>query len=253
MVCREGSKGRIRPSQLMNEPAFSTTGATGNTTSARSVTALSRSSRLTTNGAASTAAMAASGSGRSSSSTPPISRAPNAPSRAARRISVVSRPGAAGSSSTFQAAAICRRAVASVTGRPPGNRFGSAPASSAPRSPARRGTHASRAPVATANRAAAESAPGEVASRSPTRITDPGRFSRSLPARSSSAAASLPGPDLINAPDSLVRPRVANGAIDITCRACFRTALRSRRKTIGASSSGSRPASSTTDAFSRSE
>ena len=36
-------------------PAFSTTGATGNTTSARSVTALSRSSRLTTNGAASIA------------------------------------------------------------------------------------------------------------------------------------------------------------------------------------------------------
>ena len=63
--------------------------------------------------------------------------------------------------STFQAAAVCARAAASATGRPPGSRFGSAPASSAPRSPARRGTQPSRAPVAAANLLAAESAPGE--------------------------------------------------------------------------------------------
>ena len=35
LVGSDGSNGRIRPSQLTNEPAFSTTGATGNTTSAQ--------------------------------------------------------------------------------------------------------------------------------------------------------------------------------------------------------------------------
>ena len=39
-----------RPSQFTNVPAFSATAATGNTTSARSVTALARSSSETMNG-----------------------------------------------------------------------------------------------------------------------------------------------------------------------------------------------------------
>ena len=57
-----------------------------------------------------------------------------------------------GSRSTPHAAATSTRAAASATGRPPGSSAGSAPASTAPRSPARRGTQASRAPVASASR-----------------------------------------------------------------------------------------------------
>ena len=51
---------------------------------------------------------------------------------------------------------------------------------------------------------------------------------------------------------SLVSPRVAHGATETTSAPRLRTALRSRRKTIGDSSSGSRPARSTTGACSRS-
>ncbi len=47
------TNGRRRPSQSTNVPDFSTAAATGSTTSARSVTAEVRSSRLTTNRAAS--------------------------------------------------------------------------------------------------------------------------------------------------------------------------------------------------------
>ena len=68
-------------------------------------------------------------------------------------------------------------------GRPPGSSDGSAPASTAPRSPARRGIHTSWAPVAAAARTAAVSPPGTAASRSPTTITAPS-------ARSASAACS---------------------------------------------------------------
>ena len=55
-----------------------------------------------------------------------------------------------------------------------GSSPGSAPASTAPRSPARRGTQASLAPDAAARVATAASAPGTAASRSPARITAPG-------------------------------------------------------------------------------
>ncbi|AFR09764.1 hypothetical protein B005_2616 [Nocardiopsis alba ATCC BAA-2165] len=58
----------------------------------------------------------------------------------------MSRPGRSGREPTFQARATSARAEASATGRPPGSRFGSAPASMAPRSPARRGIQARRAP-----------------------------------------------------------------------------------------------------------
>ena len=78
-----------RPSQFTNVPVFSWTAATGNTTSARSVTALTRSSRLTTNRADSIAASAAAGSGRSSGSTPPISSASRSPRAVAARMPLV--------------------------------------------------------------------------------------------------------------------------------------------------------------------
>ena len=89
-------------------------------------------------------------------------------------MAAVSRPGVAGSELLPQARATSARAAGSVTGRPMGSSPGSAPASTAPRSPARRGTQASRAPDATASVATAASAPGTSASRSPTRITAPG-------------------------------------------------------------------------------
>ena len=91
--------------------------------------------------------------------------------RSAATIASASRPAVSGRWSTPQAVAASTRAAASATGRPPGSRLGRQPVSTAPRSPARRGTQASRAPVFAASAAAAVSAPGTVASRSPTRIT----------------------------------------------------------------------------------
>ena len=82
--------GRSRPSQLTKVPSFSAGGTTGKTTSACSVTWELRTSKLTTNGAASSAARASAGSGRSSISTPATTSACSDP--AAARISVRSRP-----------------------------------------------------------------------------------------------------------------------------------------------------------------
>src|SRR5580693_6549944 len=260
-----------RPSQFTNVPAFSAAAAMGNTTSARSVTALARSSRLTTNGTVSIARSAACGSGRSAGSTPAITRAASSPSAAAAIIAAVSRPGAAGSELLPQTLATSARAAGSVTGLPIGSSPGSAPASTAPRSPARRGTQASRAPEATASPAAAANAPGTWASRSPTRITAPGapiawpawrQVSRSgalvVPPRppwaasAVSAVASSPGWVTSSSPDSLARPGLASAAMENTWSVCRLAALRSRRNTMGDSSSGSNPASSTTGACSRS-
>ena len=175
--CRAGSNGRIRPSQLTNEPAFSTTGATGNTTSARSVTALSRSSRLTTNGAASTAARAASGSGRSASSTPPISSAPSSPSRCRGQngCGVAAVGGRAARRRSRR-----RRSARAPTRRPAGGRRATGRA--AHRLPRRRVRRPVAAPTPTGAPVARpiclppRSAPGEPASRSPTRISAPGEF-----------------------------------------------------------------------------
>src|SRR5580692_6919397 len=260
-----------RPSQFTNVPAFSAAAAMGNTTSERSVTALARSSRLTTNGTVSIARSAACGSGRSAGSTPAITRAASSPSAAAAIIAAVSRPGAAGSELLPQTLATSARAAGSVTGLPIGSSPGSAPASTAPRSPARRGTQASRAPEATASLAAAANAPGTWASRSPTRITAPGapiawpawrQVSRSgalvVPPRppwaasAVSAVASSPGWVTSSSPDSLARPGLASAAMENTWSVCRLAALRSRRNTMGDSSSGSNPASSTTGACSRS-
>lgn len=103
----------------------------------------------------------------------------------------------------------------------------------------------------------AESAPGTVASRSPARMTAPGCLiasaaTASTAPRSSRTAVSEPGTAGISVPFILPSPAVANGATEKTFRPFFRHALRRRRKTIGDSSSGSKPTRSTAGAFSRS-
>ena len=244
-----------RPSQFTNVPAFSAIAATGNTTSARSVTELARSSMLTTNGVVSSARSAPAGSGRSAASTPATISAPSSPCSAAASIAAVLRPGVVGSVALAQTRATSARAFGSPTQRPIGSSPGSAPASTAPRSPARLGIQASFAPVASASRTAAASAPGTSASRSPTRITAPGALSRSParlksasqepPAASAvSAAGSAPGTVGSSVPDTLASPGEASAAIENTGRPRLRAALCSRRNTMGDSSSGSNPASS---------
>ena len=247
------------PSQSTKVPGLSTTGATGNTTSARSVTALWRSSRLTTNADRSTASSAPCGSGRSSGSIPAVIRARSGPVSAS--IAAVSRPASVGSSVTPHTAATSARAAASATGRPPGSRFGNAPASRAPRSPARRGIHARFAPVSSANFDAADNAPGTEPSRSPTSTIAPGlrrswaidSVPRSPTCSASSHCGSSPGIDCRSTPSSLRRPRLAQGAIDATTTPRVRRALRNLRNISGDSSSGSNPTINTTGAFSRSE
>ena len=140
--------------------------ATGSTTSARSVTALARSSRLTTN--------------RRRSRARPARR----PGPAGRRVDARRPPGrrcspcrGRGQDRRGVAARACRAAMAHAPGpghldaAPPGRRStgrraaarAARPTSIAPRSPARRGTQASRAPVAASQRgAAAVSAPGDL-------------------------------------------------------------------------------------------
>ncbi len=78
----------------------------------------------------------------------------------------------------------------------------------APRSPARRGTQASRAPVREASPSADDRAPGEVASRSPTMITEveSSGWSPVMPS-ASSAAASSPGAVGMSVPPILRSPR----------------------------------------------
>ena len=139
-----------------------------------------------------------------------------------------------------------------ATGRPPGSSAPSAPASSAPRSPARRGTQASRAPVAAARSAAARSAPGDrgealtdeddaavgrpASGLAPTSVEPRGRAAPRPRGRGRSAAACRPPwPGRASRWD----------ATAYTCVLCLRNALRRRRKTIGLSSSGSKPTSST--------
>ena len=80
-----------------------------------------------------------------------------------------------------QASSASDRACASVTSRPPGSRVGTAPASSAPRSPARRGIHASRAPDRCARRTAADPAPPAAHSNGPTDSTSQHGASGSRP------------------------------------------------------------------------
>ena len=109
--------------------------------------------------------------------------------------------------------------------------------------------------MAVASRDAAVSAPGVEASRSPTSTTAPGAdraVATSPPSSSVSAVASAPGAVCRSRAAVLTEPGERNGAIVNTLVPTRRTALRSRRKTIGDSSSGSKPASSTAGACSRS-
>ena len=87
-------------------------------------------------------------------------------------ISCVERPACVGIEAVDHALARSTRAAASDTGRPPGRRFPIAPASSAPRSPARRGIQANFAPDCAASAATAERAPALSDARSPTKISD---------------------------------------------------------------------------------
>ena len=167
------SNERARPSQFKNDPLFSVIAATGRTTSARIVTSLGAISRQTTN-AVSSAAKAAWLLLPSSGSTPPTSNAPMAPELTAAKISSLLRPICDGRADVPHNAAISTRAAASATGRPPGNKLPIAPASIAPRSPARRGIQAIFAPVESANAATAVNAPALSDARSPTRIIDLG-------------------------------------------------------------------------------
>ena len=147
--------------------------------------------------------------------------------------------------------AVSTRAAASSTGRPPGSRLGRQPASTAPRSPARRGTQASWRRSRRPARRRRE-CPGKVGHRSPTRMTAPG------------PAAAPRGPRQPT-PAHSPRPRAGGdqGGVDLGSRAevgsegrpggrFLRTALRSRRKTIADSSSGSKATSRTRSACSRS-
>ena len=178
------SNSRALPSQLRKVPAFSATAATGSTTSARSVTSLGRSSRLTRKPTSSSAARARAGSGRSATSTPPTSSAPQLAGRPRPRRSgrcrgrsrcgqlgdapdggdLVAGPRVGGRAAAGQQ----RRAA-----RPPRPRRARRPGAGS--TPAWRRSR--WRPVR-----AAVSPPGTAASRSPTTITAPS-------ARSASAAA----------------------------------------------------------------
>jgi hypothetical protein len=133
----------------------------------------------------------------------------------------------------------------------------------APRSPARRGIHTSRAPVAVAAATAAVYAPDTPASRSPSRINAPGCRRDSAARRPSSPSSgpapppsasshwgSVPGAAGSSVPAVLASPRLACVAREKTFRPRLRLALRRRRKTPGASSSDSKPTSSTAGAAS---
>ena len=145
-------------------------------------------------------------------------RAAASPSAAAARMPAVSRPGAPGRSSTSQAAATSR-AGGGIRDRPAAGQqvrrrtgFQRAAVTGPARDPAQPGARSPRPAGSPPN-----SAPGELASRSPTRMTVPARAVRRRSA--SSAAASPPGAvgDRAGRPSSS-RPRVANGAIDVTAQ-----------------------------------
>ena len=88
--------------------------------------------------------------------------------------------------------------------------IGNSPASSAPRSPARRGIQPIRAPVEVANSETAVSKPGVVAARSPTKIMLPDSvISLADPATAAGAAC---GAVAIKVPPTLPKPVVAYGA-----------------------------------------
>ena len=238
----------------MKVPFFSSGGATGKITSARSVTSLRRTSRLTRKSTRSRASRAAAGSSKSRRSTPPTTRALTRPSVAASSICDASSPRVAGISPHARLS----RASALDTGRPKGRSPGRRPASRPPRSPARRGTHWMRALQRWARRTTSLSRPGVRLARSPTRITPPSRrearSANSPPSRISAATStSVPGAQRSSSPESLARPREVMGAKEATRSLPLRVALRIRRKSAPHSSSGSSPTRRTWPALSSCE
>ena len=270
---RQGRAERAAPALPVDERArFSTTAATGRTTSARSVTALTRSSRLTMNGVTASAASAAAGSaqvggvdtgddegaeltgGRGGEDAGGVTaglrrqrRDAPGPRDLHAGVGVRDRPAdreQARHRSGLDRAALTRAArdpdepCAGRLGQP--GRGRQRTRASASRSPTRMmAPGAARAPAADLHRtASAAAAPpcGAAAGRAGPAPPPP---------RRPMARASSPGTVASRSPDSLASPRVANGAIAKTCRSYLRTAFRSRRKTMGDSSSGSNPASST--------
>ena len=109
-------------------------------------------------------------------------------------ISVELMPISLGNESMPQAVAISTLADASVIGRLPGNKFGSAPAAIAPFSPALRGIQPNFAPLSFTNFITADNAPVVSDARSPTNTTD----LAVNPVNAEMAATSLPVAVLIN-------------------------------------------------------
>ena len=164
---------------------------------------------------------------------------------------VTSRPGAAGSSAP-QRAESSARAAASPTLAATGQQVGQRPGLDGAALAGPAGTQATRTPVARESASSAEKAPGTSARRSPASTTAPGSRSASIAgppqvpsARACSDCASAPGSVVRTVACSFSAARVANGARSKTGSLRVRTARRSRRKTIGDSSSGSNPASRT--------
>ena len=242
------------PPSRGSEPAFSTTGATGKTTSARRVTALRRSSRLTRKrhlvqrllGQPRVGQV-----GRVDAGRPPARRAGRR--RPRRRCASVSRPGRARDDAR-PAGPTRRPARPGPRRRRPAGRRAAGWAGSRRRP--RRGRRRAAAPrpawrrSRAASAAAADSPPGTVASRSPTnRIAPVGAAApRDRPRPRPAAAPRRRARSATTVAPSLSSPRVANGATARTRSRRFRYALRSRRKRIGHSSSGSSPTSTTAGA-----
>ena len=113
------------------------------------------------------------------------------------------------------------RAFVSLTGRPPGRRFPIAPASSAPRSPARRGIQANFAPDDWANAAAADRPPTASANRSPTKMT----VFDVKPVIDGITLASFPAALLINFAFNFSLPREISGATVVIESERLRTCL----------------------------
>ena len=148
-LVKTASKVRGRPSQLTNMPALSVTAATGNTTSA-AAGHVGLAELEGDHEARGVERRRGRPPGRlvSSGSTPPTTRPPSSPEASAATIASPSRPACSGRVSTPQVVAASTRAAG--VGRPGDHRaagVGRQPVSTAPRSPARRGTQASLAPL----------------------------------------------------------------------------------------------------------
>ena len=219
-----------------------------------SVTALSRSSRLTTNGAASMAASAAVGVGQVGELDAADQQRARVRRRARRPGSpAVSRPGGGGQRRRRSTpAAVCcagrRVGDGAAAGQQVGQRTGlqRAAFAGAPRDPRQPGTGG----VGQSGCRRKRSGGGGQPLADQDDRARAGSCARRQAVQRGGLAAGR-GRDEPAAPSWSARGwRTVRSTI--TCRPCLRTALRSRRNTIGDSSSGSSPASSTAGAVSRS-